>query len=121
MFGVGTHEMAFFTATGDDSFYDKVSLKNSTCAYKCFYLPEGEVISVYLDKTFLEQDCIIRHNLEHIEDLRYTGKNTDKTSRFTIVVKGKNKLELKQLLDDIPNHISIKIRTNEGIKDIIWK
>jgi carbamoyl-phosphate synthase large subunit len=121
MLGVGTHEMAFYTAIGNDSFYDKVSLRNYTCAYKCFYLPEGEILTVNIDKTFFEQDCIVRHNLDIIENIKYTSKNTDKTSRFTIVVRGANQLDLKTLLDEIPNHIDIKIKTNKGIEHIIWK
>ena len=121
MFGVGTHEMAFYTAIGNNSFYDKIHLKDSTCAYKCFYIPEGEIISVDIDKSFFEQDCIIRHNLEHIDNIRYTSKNTDKTSRFTIVVKSDNQLDLKKLLEDIPTHIDIKVKTDNGIRNIIWK
>jgi biotin carboxylase len=121
MLGVGTHEMAFYTAIGNDSFYDKVSLKNYTCAYKCFYLPEGEILTVNIDKTFFEQGCIVRHNLDIIEKIKYTRKNTDKTSRFTIVIRGANQLDLKTLLDEIPNHIDIKVKTNKGIEHIIWK
>ena len=121
MLGMGTHEMAFYTAIGNDAFYEEISLKDSTCAYKCFYLPEGEILSVDIDKSFLEQDCIIRHNLEHIANIRYTSKNIDKTSRFTIVVKSDNQLELKKLLKDIPTHIDIKVKTDNGIKNIIWK
>lgn len=120
MLGVGTHEMAFYTAIGDDSFYEKISLKESTCAYKCFYLPEGEILSVNIDRTFLEQDCIIRHNLENIENIKYTSKNTDKTSRFTIVVRSENQSDLKTLLDEIPSHIDIKVKTDKGIENIIW-
>lgn len=121
MFGVGTHEMAFYTAIGNNSFYDTIHLKDSTCAYKCFYIPEGEIISVDIDKSFLEQDCIIRHNLEYIANIRYTSKNIDKTSRFTIVVKSENQLELKKLLEDIPTHIDIKVKIDNGIRNIIWK
>ena len=120
MLGVGTHEMAFYTAIGNDSFYDKVSLKNSTCAYKCFYLPEGEILTVNIDKTFFEQDCIIRHNLDSIENIKYTSKNTDKTSRFTIVVRSANQSDLMTLLDEIPSHIDIKVKTNKGIENVIW-
>ena len=121
MLGVATHEMAFYTAIGNNSFYDKIHLKDSTCAYKCFYIPEGEIISVDIDKSFLVQDCIIRHNLEHIDNIRYSSKNTDKTSRFTIVVKSDNQLDLKKLLEDIPTHIDIKVKTDNGIGNIIWK
>ena len=121
MLGMGTHEMAFYTAIGNDAFYEEISLKDSTCAYKCFYLPEGEILSVDIDKSFLEQECIIKHNLEYINNIKYTSKNTDKTSRFTIVVKSENQLELKKLLAEIPTHINIKVKTDNGIKDIIWE
>lgn len=122
MLGVGTHEMAFYTAIGDDSFYENISLKNSVCAYKCFYLPEGKILSVDIDKAFFEQNSIIRHNLEHINNIKYTSKNIDKTSRFTIVVKCQDILELSNLLKEIPNHISIKIKDVNGlINGVIWK
>jgi hypothetical protein len=84
-------------------------------------LPEGEILTVNIDKTFFEQDCIVRHNLDIIENIKYTSKNIDKTSRFTIVVRSANQLDLKTLLDEIPNHIDIKVKTNKGIEHIIWK
>lgn len=121
MLGVSTDEMALRTAVGDESFYNEISLRNTCCACKSFFLPKGEIVSVKIDRKFLDEEYVIGHNLEYIDNIKYTKENTDKTSRFTIVVKSSNQLDLKNILDEIPNHIDIKVKTNKGIENIIWK
>lgn len=121
MLGRGTDEMALNTALGDLSFYKDVYLRNSYCAYKCFLLPEGEIESINIDWSYLNQPFVLKHNLLGLQVGLKISKSTDKTSRFTIVVKAKNHNELRQILDDIPNHINIVVKNKLGTRPIIWK
>ena len=119
--GVGTDEMAFLTATGDDSFYDRQAPRKGHCAYKCFYLPEGEVKTVVIDGDLLTRPFVLRHNLDSLRVGRQIGKATDKTSRFTVVVKAETADELRRILDDIENRIHIGVLTPAGIRGAIWR
>jgi biotin carboxylase len=121
MLGVGTDEMAFETAIGDESFYDKVFLRDKYCAYKCFYLPEGNVESVDINWQYFNQSFVLRHNLADLQIGLKTAKNTDKTSRYTIVIEAESKDKLRLLLDEIPNHINIKVSNEQGLQFAIWK
>lgn len=121
MIGVSTDEMAFCTAIGDFSFYDRVFLRDSFCAYRCFCLPEGEVISLDIAEGFLNKPFILTHNLDRIHVGFRTHKITDKTSRFTIVVKGNSREELEERLNSIEQAIRITVKTDYGVQGIIWR
>lgn len=121
MLGVGTDEMALNTALGNQSFYNDVYLRDNSCAYKCFLIPEGEIESINIDWTYLVQPFVLKHNLSGIHIGKKTSKSIDKTSRYTIVVKADNITELRQILDDIPNHVDIVVKNESGEKSIIWK
>lgn len=119
--GIGTDEMAFRTATGDDSFYALVHPPCCYCAYKCFYLPEGVVVGVHLDEPYLQRPFIVTHNLQSLRLGLKTNKNTDKTSRYTVLFQASSREELISLLKDMPNHIDVQVLTTEGRKGVVWK
>lgn len=121
MLGVGTDEMAFMTALGDESFYQDVYIRDKYCAYKCFYLPEGNIESVNIDWEYFNQPFVLRHNLSDLQKGIKTAKNTDKTSRYTIVVEADSKEKLRLILDEIPSYLDIKVRNEHGIRTVIWK
>lgn len=121
MLGVSTDEMAFRTAIGDYSFYDEVYLHDAFCAYRCFYLPEGEIVSISISDAFLHQPFVLTHNLDRLHIGQITHKNTDKTSRFVIVIKADTRSVLKQRLLEVEQSIDIRVKTVDGIKGIIWK
>ena len=121
MLGYGTHEMAFLAATGDMSFYNNVFLQLQYCAYKCFCLPAGEIVELHIDEDFLSQDCVLRHNLDSLYVGKITDSHMDKTNRFTVVLKAQTRKQLRQYIDAIPMHISVKVKTEQGIETEFWK
>ena len=121
MLGVGTDEMAFETAFGDESFYQEIFPRGKYCAYKCFYLPEGNVESVDINWQYFNQSFVLHHNLADLQIGLKTAKNTDKTSRYTIVIEAESNDKLRLLLDEIPNHIDIKVSNEQGLQFAIWK
>ena len=120
MIGVSSDEMAFRTAIGDESFYNEVGLTNKCCAYKCFCLPEGTISAINIDEAWLHSDIVLRHNLEGLHVGKVCHRTTDKTTRFTVIVVADNHQQLRKLMDDIPNHISIEVTSAEGKKGCIW-
>lgn len=121
MFGFGTYEMAFMTAMGDNSFYNTIALKPIYSAYKCFCLPAGIIESVNIDHEFFKQDCIIHHNLNKLYEGKQTESHLDKNSRFTVVIKASTHEKLRQYIEAVPNHVSVKVRTASGLKSEFWK
>lgn len=121
MLGVGTDEMSFRNAIGDMSFYDEVSLHNIYCAYKCFYLPEGFIEKVKIEKSLFLESYLIAHNLKLLKEGILSHGNKDKTTRYTLVVKANNHRNLREILDSIPQRIDVNVRTVNGLKTSIWK
>lgn len=121
MIGVSTDEMAFCTAIGDESFYSEVGLTNKCCAYKCFCLPEGTISKINIDEAWLNSDSVLRHNLEGLHVGKVCHRTTDKTTRYTVIVVADNHQALRKLMDDIPNHISIEVTSDETKKGCIWR
>lgn len=120
--GVGTDEMAFRTSIGDTSFYEECHAPATYCAYKCFYLPEGEVVSLSVDTDYLKKPFVVTHNLQELRPGLKMHKNTDKTSRFTILLQAASRSELQELLVDVPNHVHAEVQTPDNSKkNIIWK
>lgn len=119
--GYGTDEMALMTAIGDDSFYNNLKQNDIHCAYKCFYLPEGVVQAIEIDKDYLNQPYVLRHNLDALFIGKHIGKNTDKTSRYTIVVQAPSYSELRKILDDASKRIRVGVMTDMGMKHAIWQ
>lgn len=121
MMGYGTYEMAFMSAMGDMSFYDKVTLQPQFCAYKCFCLPAGEIEELRIDKDFITKDNILNHNLSKLHVGMQTDNHMDKNSRFSVVLKAPTRELLRQYIDAVPSHISVKVRTDQGIETEFWK
>jgi len=121
MIGASTDEMAFRTAIGDESFYSEVGLTEKCCAYKCFCLPEGTISKIDIDEAWLQSDIVLRHNLEGLHVGKVCHRTTDKTTRYTVIVVADNHAQLRKLMDDIPNHISIEVTSDEGKKGCIWQ
>lgn len=119
--GFGTDEMALLTSLGDDSFYNKITKRDTYCAYKCFFLPEGIVHSIAIDYGFLRRKSILKHNLDSIFVGKKINRNMDKTSRYTIVVQASSRFELRALLDEICNKVSVRVMTEFGIENAIWQ
>ncbi len=121
MLGVGTDEMAFDTACGDDSFYKKVSLRDVYCAYKCFYLPKGVVQSVCIDYELLHQPYVRTHNLDGIHPGVSSHGLIDKTTRYTVVVEANTREQLRNRMLKIENSIKINVLTEVGILGVVWR
>ncbi len=121
MLGVGTDEMAFRTAIGDNSFYDKIGLRNAFCAYKCFFLPAGTITKIDIETEYIEQPYVIAHNLWELSEGKIILSNTDKTSRYTVVLTASSKEELDARLADVPNHIHVWVENKNGMEEAIWR
>jgi len=121
MLGVGTDEMAFRTAIGDSSFYSEVGLRNAFCAYKCFFLPAGTITEIDIDPEYMQQPFVIANNLWELSEGKVMQTNTDKTSRYTVVITASSQEELDARLADVPNHIHVWVENENGKEEAIWR
>lgn len=122
MCGISSDEMAFRTAIGDSSFYENIMMSDCFCGLKCFYLPEGIVSSVSISEDFYNKEYVVSHNLGRIFVGMRVFPNTDKTSRFTIVLKADTREQLHRCLQEVMHLISIEVTSASGDKlGIIWK
>lgn len=95
--------------------------KDCVCCYIAFYLPYGEVVS--LDGIEEVKTLSFVHNnlLDDISIGMKTVRIEDKTSRFSIIVSGKNYSELNDNINYIRNVLNIKVKTVDGIEAPIWQ
>ena len=64
---------------------------------------------------------MLRHNLDGLCVGKQIGKATDKTSRFTVVVRAETEDELRRILNDIENRIHVGVLTSTGMQGAIWR
>lgn len=121
MLGVSTDEMAFATAIGDESFYDRVAIQDNYCAYKCFYLPQGIVESISIADRLLADPNVLVHNFDELMPGLKANNNTDKTSRYTILFNASSRELLLSKMQALPSLIDIKVETPLGLQSCIWK
>lgn len=121
MLGVGTDEMAFRTAIGDNSFYNLVGMRNAFCAYKCFFLPAGTITKIDIESGYIEQPFVIAQNLWELSEGKLIHTNTDKTSRYTVVLTASSQAELDARLAEVPNHIHVWVENENGKEEAIWR
>ena len=74
-----------------------------------------------IDGDLLTQQFVIRHNLDSLFIGKHINKATDKTTRYTLVVKASSSDDLRAILDGIESRIHVSVMTSEGLKGAIWR
>ena len=122
MTGVDTENFLINIALGQCNRLPAFKLKEVACQYIAFYLPKGKVLSVEGLREVLNLPYVHRNQIEKL----YVGyenrkENTDKTSRYIIVISAQNREELKQRANKIKSMLKIQVDTISGIKGPIWQ
>ena len=95
---------------------------NRVVCYVAFYLPEGIVQSVTGVDEVVAQPYVHHNNLEHLTVGKIVKKNTDKTSRFFMVLDANSAEEMDARFNWIKQTLkAIVITDNNSPKGIIWK
>ena len=94
---------------------------NNTVCYRAFFLPEGEIISIDGINIIEELPYIHRHNLSSLKVGKKIGPNSDKTSRYFMVIEASDFDTMNKRISHIQSLLNINVKTkNNTIEHIIW-
>ena len=87
-----------------------------------FFLPEGVVTSVDGVEEITSQPFVHHNNLEHLTIGKRVKKNTDKTSRFFMVLDADSADEMDKQLQWIRNLLNVVVVSDNNVKKgAIWE
>ena len=96
--------------------------KNKVVSYVAFFLPEGIVQSITGIEEVVAQPYVHHNNLEHLIVGKRVKKNTDKTSRFFMVLEADSAEEMEARFNWIKQTLKIVVITDHKTQEgIIWK
>lgn len=118
--GLCTEEFLIHIALGEQKELPDLKPRNQVCGYIAFFLPEGEVISVDGVEEVCQLPYVHRNILYSIKQGMKIGAATDKTSRFSIIVSGKNWKEWETNVKHVQELLKIQVQKDGEIKTPIW-
>ena len=122
MTGVDTTSFIVDIATKKDVERPVISSRNKVVCYVAFFLPEGVVTTVEGVEEVTAQPFVHHNNLEHLTIGKRVKKNTDKTSRFFMVLDADSAEEMDEQLQWIRNTLNVVVETDSNVKKgIIWE
>lgn len=90
--------------------------------YVAFFLPEGVVKSFTGVTEIIAQPFVHHNNLDHLSIGKIIRKNTDKTSRFFMVLDADNAEEMAFRINWIQERLKVVVDTERGSQEgIIWE
>ena len=97
--------------------------KDAAAGYVCFYLPEGEIVSVDGIDELLAFDCVKATFLDEMKPGQRAQKIVHKGLRQgPILVVGKDREELDRNVAKGQQTLKIKVKTDAGaIADAVWR
>lgn len=99
-----------------------ISNNSKVVCYVAFFLPEGVVTSVEGVEDVTTRPFVHHNNLEHLTIGKRIKKNTDKTSRFFMVLDADSAEEMERRLKWIRSTLNVVISTENNMKKgIIWE
>lgn len=115
-----TEEFLLDLALGNELHLDLYDTKK-VAGYRAFYLPEGEVMEVTGVDEVKRLPYVRNHQLDKIQVGMKIGKNTDKTSRFAMILVADNYEEYVVQDEQIKKLLHVKVKTDKNYADIIWE
>lgn len=100
----------------------KVEDKGKVVCYTAFFLPEGIIKSVCGVEEVVAKPFIHHNNLSALTEGKKIKKNTDKTSRFFMVLDAESKDEIEERINWIQQTLKVSVSTNKNVEEgIIWR
>ncbi len=98
----------------------QIKNNNRVVCYIAFYLPEGIVTNVRGVDEVLKMRFVHHNNLSSIYEGKRINKNTNKTSRFFMVLEAKSFDEMDSNIETIHSTLNIMVSNNNVVSGIIW-
>ncbi len=119
--GLETEEFLLGIATGKVNKLPKFSWQNKSCCYISFFLPPGEVVRIEGVEDVISLPYTYHNNFETLSLGKVIKKNTDKTSRYFVILEAKDHEELMARRLEIQTLLHIDVKNADGtIRSIIW-
>lgn len=120
MSGLDSMQFVVNNAVGIPTKFHIHKQKKVVC-YVAFYLPQGQVATVEGVDVVLQLPYVRQTNLAMLNVGRICHENTDKTSRFFIVLEAKNNEDMDVNISFIRQTLKVIVVTDEGEEQgIIW-
>lgn len=122
MTGFDTTSFIIDIATKQNVERPKISNTGKVICYIAFFLPEGVIQSVTGIDDVMDQQYVHHNNLEHLIVGKRIKMNTDKTSRFFLVLEANNTKEMDARIKWIKETLKVVVSTDKHRQDgIIWE
>ena len=100
----------------------KIQKKDRVVCYLAFFLPEGVIQSISGVEEVASMSYVHHNNLEHLSVGKRVKKNTDKTSRFFMVLDADNADEMNTRINWIQQTLQVIVNTDKNTQEgIIWR
>ncbi len=120
--GLETEEFLLGVATGKIDKIPDFSWQNKSCCYISFFLRQGEVVEIRGMKEVIDLPYTYHNNFETLKVGQTIKTNSDKTSRFFVILEADNHDKLMERREYIKELLTVKIKNDVGIIDgIIWE
>ena len=121
--GLCTEDFLLNIALGEQRDYPDFKRDRCACCYLAFYLPIGEVIKVKGIDEVKELSYTYRNNLDSIQVGMKIESNTDKTSRFFVIINAANRKELSVRINTVQSLLNEIVVKNDSGKccSPIWR
>jgi len=119
--GLNTEKFLLDIAMGNIKELPKTEDRDLTCGYAAFYLPKGEVESIDGLSGLDKLPFVKNHICNTIYCGKKIGDNTDKTTRFSIIIEAKNREQFYAYRKQLIELLKIRVRTKDGYAYPIWE
>lgn len=121
MTGFDTTSFLLDISTGWDVPKPVIHRPEKVVCYIAFFLPEGVVRSVKGVEEVTSLSYVHHNNLSSLAEGMKTKKNTDKTSRFFVVLEALNMAEMSERVRTIKEMLQVSVVSDSGkVGNIIW-
>lgn len=97
-------------------------IHHKASAYICYYLPEGEVVSIDGLEELKRIDGVVMIDMDNVEIGSHIGPMINKTHRLgPILVAADNRVDVDKLIAKVQSTLDIRVKCkDESIRTIIW-
>ena len=119
------YELLFNCSIGNAFNLSEVSkhLNRKSSAYICFYLPEGEIVSIEGVEDVVNMPCVYKVDVDGLYVGMKTEKLVNKTMRLgPIIIGGEDRQTVERTIKEVQNTLRIRVKKTDGeYSEIIWQ
>lgn len=122
--GVNNYDLLLDSALGKQISLSEAEkqMRRKASAYVCFYLPEGEIVSVKGVAELQQLKGVVKVDMHNVEVGAHVGAMVNKTHRLgPILVSADSREEIDKLIKLVQQTLDIRVQCPDGTKrSIIW-